>query len=113
AGIHTCAKNYDKHSKNLSFVITDGSKKSYNIDKIIDNSHYTPRVDVSKIQSTVGAGDNHMAGWQIAQAGGGNITDHFKTANTLAAQIIQSPLARLDAPTIKKLLSNEISPYPA
>jgi sugar/nucleoside kinase (ribokinase family) len=84
-------------ARNAQYVVTNGSKATYQISNNDREKLDTAKVNKSKIVSTVGAGDNHMAGYQIGKALGLTTQNALALANKFAAAVIQSPLARLDA----------------
>jgi len=95
------AMQYASHIKadfgrETQYVVTNGSKATYQIALGHRESLSTAKVDRSKIISTVGAGDNHMAGYQIGKQLGLDNQSALALANTFAGAVIQSPLARLD-----------------
>lgn len=99
AGVHYCDVIHRDTGRELDYVVTNGAKEAYHVTRRGVVSVETPKVDKDKIISTVGAGDNHMAGFQLGVALGLSIKDCFAMANMFAAKIIQSPLARLDPNT--------------
>ena len=95
------AMQYASHIKadfgrSTQYIVTNGSKATYQIALGHRESLPTDKVAGSKIVSTVGAGDNHMAGYQIGKALGMTNESAMMLANRFAAAVIQSPLARLD-----------------
>lgn len=85
----------DEDYGSIGFVVTNGSApaRSINEDGILLRSG--DKLEKAKIQSTVGAGDNHVAGYWVGKSLGMNESGCLDMANAFARCVIQIPEARL------------------
>ena len=95
-GEHFASAMRSDYGRQTQYIVTNGSKATYRISENNSERADTQKIDGSKIVSTVGAGDNHMAGYQVGKALGITNQSAMMLANRFAAAVIQSPLARLD-----------------
>jgi sugar/nucleoside kinase (ribokinase family) len=79
----------------LSFVVTNGSAPARAINETGILLRSGDKVGKEKIQSTVGAGDNHVAGYWVGKALSMNESGCLDMANAFARSVIQIPEARL------------------
>lgn len=89
------AQNIAIDNGNTSFVVTNGSQPARVIDKDGVLIHETPSIDRSLVMSTVGAGDNHVAGYWIGKRLGRDEKGCLDMAAAFARAVIQVPEARL------------------
>lgn len=89
------AHDIAKQVGNLSFVATNSHHPARVINKDEILIHATPSLDKNQVKSTVGAGDNHVAGYWIGKRLGKDEKGCLEMASAFARAVIQIPEARL------------------
>lgn len=91
---------------NLRFVVTNGSRETYVIDRNGFNAYKPVKLDKSRIINTVGAGDNFAAGFQLGDLYGLPQDICVSLGHDFAQAVIQQPSARLDQKEKSSVVQN-------